>query len=491
MKQYETFELIFQGPVLTESWSRADLTAEFSGGGITKTVKGFYDGDGRYVVRFLPEIPGPWRWKVSGAVSASGGENCLPAEKARGVVKAVDTHFEYQDGTLFIPFGTTVYALASQDDALVDRTLESLKRAPFNKVRMCVFPKHYDFNHNEPPLYAFEKHPDGSWDTGRPCIAFWHRFESILDRIAALGIQIDLILFHPYDRWGFASLPQSGNLEYLDYLLRRLSARPDLWWSLANEYDLCLDHKSLDDWYAIENFVAANDPFGHLLSNHNCMRFWDFDRPNTTHVCLQTKALTEIPRWLRAWKKPVVIDECCYEGNLIHLWGSISGREMTRRFWRAYASGGYCTHGETFMDGNDILWWARGGVLKGESPARIAFLREIMESLPGPLEPVSEGFSSVGELTEEELRSAAANAPDFLKIFIGSICMMDPRDRALHIAAEHTWAARCGEQAYLWYNDLQCYSRKILKLPENRTYRVELIDPWEMTRETLLESEMI
>ena len=29
---------------------------------------------------------------------------------------------------------------------------------------------------------------------------------------------------------------------------------------------------------------------------------------------------------------------------------------------------------------------------------------------------------------------------------------------------------------------------KTLKLPENRTYRVELIDPWEMTRETLLES---
>lgn len=35
--------------------------------------------------------------------------------------------------------------------------------------------------------------------------------------------------------------------------------------------------------------------------------------------------------------------------------------------------------------------WARGGVLKGESPARIAFLREILESLPGLLEFLSEG----------------------------------------------------------------------------------------------------
>jgi hypothetical protein len=26
-----------------------------------------------------------------------------------------------------------------------------------------------------------------------------------------------------------------------------------------------------------------------------------------------------------------------------------------------------------------VLWWAKGGVLKGESPARIAFLREVLE----------------------------------------------------------------------------------------------------------------
>ena len=58
MKQYEMFELVFPGEALTDRWAQIDLTAEFSCGDTVKTVKGFYDGEGRYVIRFLPEIAG-------------------------------------------------------------------------------------------------------------------------------------------------------------------------------------------------------------------------------------------------------------------------------------------------------------------------------------------------------------------------------------------------------------------------------------------------
>jgi hypothetical protein len=487
MKQYELFELIFHGEALTDHWAQIDLRAEFTCGDTVKTVKGFYDGEGRYIIRFLPETVGEWHWKVTGAVNAEGTEICEAAENAHGLVKAVDTHFEYEDGMLFIPFGTTVYALAHQDDALVEQTLETLKNAPFNKVRMCVFPKHYDYNHNEPPCYAFEKNADGGWDVNRPCIAFWHRFESILQRIAAMDIQIDLILFHPYDRWGFAKMPREDDLRYLDYLLRRLAAKPYIWWSLANEYDLTLDRKTLADWEEIEGFAAEHDPYHHLLSNHNCMRFWDFSRPNVTHACIQTKALAEIPRWIKTRRKPVIIDECCYEGNLPHFWGSISGPEMVKRFWRCCASGGYCTHGETFLSADDVLWWAKGGRLKGESPKRIAFLREIMESLPGPLEPMAVGLQALGDVSGAEMDRMIEGAQGWMKTFLTSLSMMNERDRRPHIAGEHVWAAHCGEDAYLWFNDLQCYGEMTLDLPEDRRYRVEVADVWAMTRETLCE----
>ena len=55
---------------------------------------------------------------------------------------------------------------------------------------------------------------------------------------------------------------------------------------------------------------------------------------------------------------------------------------MVRRFWLGTARGAYVGHGETYLDPQDILWWSKGGLLHGESPQRIAFLRKILEDSP-------------------------------------------------------------------------------------------------------------
>ena len=60
---------------------------------------------------------------------------------------------------------------------------------------------------------------------------------------------------------------------------------------------------------------------------------------------------------------------------------------MTHRFWLGTAYGAYVGHGETYLDSKDVLWWSKGGVLHGESAARIAFLRRIIES--GPAESLA------------------------------------------------------------------------------------------------------
>lgn len=146
MKQYETFELRFGGEVLPDAWAQIDLTATFSCAQESLTVKGFYDGEsdgqGVYVVRFLPQYAGVYRYQVRGAVTAEGEIVCeASSPEAHGIVRAVGTHFAFADGAPYIPFGTTVYALISQDDALVEQTLQSLAAAPFNKLRLCVFPR--------------------------------------------------------------------------------------------------------------------------------------------------------------------------------------------------------------------------------------------------------------------------------------------------------------------------------------------------------------
>jgi uncharacterized protein DUF5605 len=87
--------------------------------------------------------------------------------------------------------------------------------------------------------------------------------------------------------------------------------------------------------------------------------------------------------------KPVVVDECTYEGDLDQGWGNITGEELVRRFWEGAVRGGYVGHGETYYSPDEVIFWAKGGALKGTSPPRIAFLRASLEDGPDDgLEPL-------------------------------------------------------------------------------------------------------
>ncbi|WP_285825890.1 DUF5605 domain-containing protein [Schaedlerella arabinosiphila] len=63
-----------------------------------------------------------------------------------------------------------------------------------------------------------------------------------------------------------------------------------------------------------------------------------------------------VNEWRARYRKPVVLDEIAYEGNIQHGWGNISGEEMLRRFWEAVCRGGYPGHGETYLHPEDILY---------------------------------------------------------------------------------------------------------------------------------------
>ncbi len=475
---YETLEFTYEG--------KGEIKGSFTVDGETVSVPGFQAGENTIKLRYLPMKAGTCTYQITGAVYEEGNFEIQPAKENRhGPVRAVGTHLAYADGTLCRTYGTTIYALMHQTDALIDETMETLKNSPFNKIRLCVFPKHFVYNANEPAYFAFEKREDGSWDTSKPCFPFWDRFEARLAQLFDLGFQVDLILFHPYDRWGFSSMSREDDLNYLDYVLRRFAAYPNMWWSIANEYDMVVP-KKMEDWYEIETYLAEHDPFHHLIGNHHCIVPWQHERPNTTHVSLQTGQLQRIEEWTLKYKKPILIDECGYEGNLKESWGSLSGREMTARFWRTMALGGCCTHGETFLheeDPDEIVYWAKGGKLIGESPARIAFLRQVMEEIPEPIEPEFAGFSKIRFASPEDMERAIQEGPTFYNVFGLRILSMEPTERELFLDNNVQYRGHCGEDVYLWYLDNQCCAKTTLELPENGTYTVEVIDTWNMTRE--------
>lgn len=286
------------------------------------------------------------------------------AERERIIVKGL--HFYYESGKNYLPFGTTVYALLYQPRERIRQTMETIKNSPFNKIRMCIFPKYLVYNEEEPLWFPFAKNGD-RWDFDVPCQEFWDELDTLIEEFAEIGVQVDLILFHPYDRWGFAELSFEECLKYLAFVVERLKKHPNLWWSLANEYDN-LKNFDVGWWAKFAEFIAERDDQRHLLSNHNCLVYWDFHNPQTTHCCIQDVNVQLVPEYQKQFGKPVIFDECCYEGNVPYTWGNISGFELAHRFWTAMAYGGYCSHGETFWSEDQVLWWSKGGILKGESP---------------------------------------------------------------------------------------------------------------------------
>ncbi|MEU6646856.1 DUF5605 domain-containing protein [Saccharomonospora sp. NPDC046836] len=384
-------EISLQGPSGGNPFIDVVLDAFVDDGTDQFVVPGFYDGDGIYRVRVLAQRPGTLRFELrSNARSIDGIAGTIAVDDdhdARGLVRPDGFHFRYDNGERYLPIGTTAYAWTHQPEELQDSTVKTLARSPFNKMRMCLFPKSYMYNQNEPERYPFVKTDDG-WDPARFDTVYFGQLERRIDELAALGIEADLILFHPYDRWGFSAMSRAEDVRYVRYVVARLAAFPTVWWSLANEWDIVFT-KSVPDWDAIAAAIRENDPYGHLTSIHNCRAPFDQSREWITHVSMQRidvyRTAEDVEVW-RQWGKPVVVDECGYEGDLDQGWGNISGEEMTRRFWEGAIRGGYIGHGETYLNPAEDLWWSKGGELVGSSPARIAFLREILEQAP-VLEP--------------------------------------------------------------------------------------------------------
>ncbi|MBT8226092.1 MAG: DUF5060 domain-containing protein [Dactylosporangium sp.] len=385
--RWQPYEVMLHGPTAGNPFVEVALRAEFRTGERTLTAHGFYDGDGVYRVRIMPDEQGRWTFRtISGMPSLdgrTGAFDCLPAgADDHGSVRVCDQfHFQHADATRYLPVGTTMYAWTHQPVELEEQTLATLAGTPFNKVRMCVFPKSYRYNTNEPVRYPFE---DG--DVLRPNPEFFRHLERRVGELGALGIEADVILFHPYDRWGYAAMGAAADDRYIRYVVARLAAFPNVWWSMANEYDL-VTAKSDEDWNRLAELVRSTDPHGHLLSIHNWTRFWDNGAPWVTHASMQRvdvyRTTENVGVWRAEWGKPVVVDECGYEGDIEQGWGNLNAQELVRRCWEGTVRGGYVGHGETYLADDEVLWWSKGGVLKGESPARIAFLRAILEDAPG------------------------------------------------------------------------------------------------------------
>lgn len=489
VEKWGLLELCFAGRKDGNPYTDYQIRAEFSCDGKTVCVNGFYDGDGAYKVRFMPSLEGKHSYRVSGdfldgegAGEPLQGEFTVTAPGAgnHGPVGVQDGRWlSYADGTAYHSIGTTCYAWLYQTEELQRQTLETLEKSSFNKIRFCVFPKYYQYNEREPERYPYERgerrgqDPEklakkmkmGGFSDKEPeditdfdCYRFNPAYFKHLDRrvgeLCALGIEADIILFHPYDKWGFNAMTKECNELYLRYMLARYGAYRNVWWAMANEYDL-IPQMPIEEWDSHGRLLQAEDPYSHLRSIHNCNDFYDHKKDWITHCSTQRidmyKHVELTDELLAEYEKPIVWDEIAYEGNINLGWGNISGQELVRRFWEATLRGGCAGHGETFVHPQDILWWSHGGTLHGESEPRLAFLKKIWDETPG-------GHLKKAESIFDEVTAIPAYAEKTANWFTATWA-----DYELHYYG-------FGRPAY-----------KLFAFPEDEKFQVEAIDTWNMT----------
>jgi hypothetical protein len=404
VEKWGVFEIELKGPSEGNPFLDVTLSADFSNGVRTINVPGFYDGDGVNRIRYMPEETGSWtyftrsnRWPLTqqrGSFTVTA-----PSKNNHGPVRVANTyHFAYADGTPYKQVGTTIYNWIDTPEAIQEQTLKTLAAAPFNKARMLITQQPTPYQKNfAPPRWPYAGKPPQDWDFTRFNPEFFRHYEKRIAQLRDLGIEADLVLFNPYGKFGFETLDAAGDERFVRYVIARFGAFRNVWWSLANEYDF-LRTKTEPEWNRIGEIVKECDPFNHLRSIHNGKEIFDHNKTWITHVSMQNGAAVQeagrAQMYRDTWRKPVVYDEVCYEGNSPYRWAQLTGPQMVHAFWCGTVAGTYVGHGDYFATVVEDTWTSFGGKMSGESWTRLAFLRKILEDSPATgIEPIDKWWT--------------------------------------------------------------------------------------------------
>ena len=131
VEKWDVFEVEMPGKSTGNPFTDYTIQGTFSSKSETKTVDGFYDGDGVYRVRFMPSFEETYTFTVKGSFSdetfTGSFQATAPSEGNHGPVRVSYTyHFAYEDGKPYYSLGTTCYVWELQSEELQEQTLKTL-----------------------------------------------------------------------------------------------------------------------------------------------------------------------------------------------------------------------------------------------------------------------------------------------------------------------------------------------------------------------------
>ena len=437
VEQWGIFELTLHGPSNKNPFKDYHVTANFSDNSQLFMVTGFYDGDGMYKIRFMPNKVATWSYITSSnvnnmtnikgtfSVTSPSKNNYGPAN----VDKATNRSFIFANGNQYFECGTTSYQFSLfPNETIINNTLSQLKYCAengiFNKIRFSIFPAmNGNFENYVPLYYPYIGTPPNQWGNyDKFNVKFWQHLDYILSRLQSFDPPMiaDIILFHPYDTgyYGFDcmgcpypnnsyskcpsdSYDTSNDEFYIKYITSRIGSYRNVWYNMCNEFSKVETKSkglpgSFPTWDKLFISLQKNDIYNKEISIHQCCNvFYNYSRQWLTHFSVQgdsdghTGSDWDYSYFQQKWNvsKPVILDEVGYEGNDTKPWVNLTTQQEVDRFWMGNANGNMVVHGDAFMHylngntkGPDIQFFTMGDYFVGQSWKIIGWFRKYMEN---------------------------------------------------------------------------------------------------------------
>lgn len=255
-------------------------------------IKGFYNGNNEYILRFTPEKIGIYQYQTYSTLSTlSGLKGSVKSEKntnenIHGGVKISPENpqkMAYQDGKPYFALAFEldwIFALDMANKNAIPKTTEiiqSVKENGFNQVVMNVYA--YDVGwpvpDNVPSQYSYKKPPytvfkgtNENPDFGQLNTDFFQHLDRVVQHLHEKGIVAHLMIYVWNKKVNWPTMYSAEDNRYFDYVIKRYQAYPNVFWDVSKE---ALDYGRCDIPYINERIerIRRNDAYKHLLTVHD------------------------------------------------------------------------------------------------------------------------------------------------------------------------------------------------------------------------------
>ncbi len=371
--KYDTFETnVMNYNSYSNSFQDVTLNATLtSPSAQTISIRGFYDGNNTWQIRFMPDELGTWTYACTfsdGASGKSGSFQCI-ASHLHGPLKTdavTPVWWKHADGTPVFIRAFHLWYPDSFEESRLEDTLDFAKEKEFNTIVAPHLTSSYHIPNGVPdnpdrmPWQGTYESPD-FWRYNLPV---WRELDTMIRKCAERGmVVIPFAIFG-----GTNGLPKMTEWGQQQQFIRYWVARWGGFWNVTycpmSEYDKMFSETEMA---AILDEIYSADGGRHPVTTHNC----GIDKPTNTikqrtsftYHTIQDKlddynpaAYKRFVDLYRGAPKPILAHECLWEGNQYQGAPSLDMNNMRKGAWcLATCGGAYINYADECLPGHQQI----------------------------------------------------------------------------------------------------------------------------------------